>query len=221
MHCPKHPATFPWAVLAVLDRLLPADGLVLDPFAGVGTIHALGATLAGRRTVGVELEPEWAAAHPNTLVGDATALPFADDTFDAVATSPAYGNRMADSFVARDSGRRAFYSLALGRRLSPGSGTALQWGEAYRELHARATGEMVRVVKPGGLILVNIKDHRRNHEVVPVTDWWRETLQTAGSRWQRSIPIEAGGLRHLNGHSARPEVVLVHGAGAELDVAFS
>jgi len=205
-----HPATFPAVVLATLDELLPASGLVLDPFAGIGTIHRLGGDLFGRRTFGVELEPEWAACHPDTIIADATALPFDDDIFDAVATSPAYGNRMADAFTARDTSRRAFYARSLGRRLSPGSGAALQWGEAYRNLHTRAAAEMVRVVGPGGLVVLNVKDHVRRFELQPVCEWWRLTLIDLGAPWRRTIEVDVGGLRHLNGHVDRPELVLVH-----------
>lgn len=72
---------------------------VLDPFAGVGGIH----DLADDRwnTYGVELEPEWAHQHPRTRVGDATALEWGDDSVDVVATSPCYGNRMADTYDGR------------------------------------------------------------------------------------------------------------------------
>lgn len=40
--------------------------------------------------------------HPRTIVGNALALPFPDATFDAIATSPTYGNRMADSHNAQE-----------------------------------------------------------------------------------------------------------------------
>lgn len=70
---------------------------VLDPFAGVGGIHQLADP--DTVTVGVELEAEWADRHDWTLQGDATALPFADDSFSAAVTSPAYGNRMADAYL--------------------------------------------------------------------------------------------------------------------------
>ena len=64
------------------------------------------ATGRWRRTVGVEIEPEWASMHRNTLQGDAPNLPFKDHTFDCIATSPTYGNRFADSHVARDDSER-------------------------------------------------------------------------------------------------------------------
>ena len=73
----------------------------------------------------------------DTVVGDARALPFADASFHAIATSPCFGNRMADHHEARDPSVRHTYRHRLGRPLSEGSAGALQWGPAYREFHER------------------------------------------------------------------------------------
>lgn len=101
MTVPDHPAVFPDEIVELAREAIdvPDNGYpicVLDPFAGVGNVHKL-ARPPFVQTRGVELMPRWAAAHPDTYVGDATALP-ADWTgiFDAVFTSPCYGNRMAD-----------------------------------------------------------------------------------------------------------------------------
>lgn len=74
---------------------------VLDGFAGTGRIHRMGDAW-GWDTVGVEIEPEWAAMDPRTIVGDATALPFPDATFWAYITSPVYPNRMRDHHNAQE-----------------------------------------------------------------------------------------------------------------------
>jgi SAM-dependent methyltransferase len=203
-----HPCPYPDAVIDLFARLLPRDGLVLDPFAGSGGIHRL--ATAHRGTVGVELEAEWAGRHPATIIGDATALPFPDDTFDAVATSPAYGNRLADQCVRPDA-TTISYAHALGRRCTPGSGAALQWGDAYRRLHARAIAEMVRVVRPGGLVLVNMKDHRRAGRRQHVVAWWGEQLTRAGARWLRLVPLHTGGRPDAGPQDVdATEYVLIH-----------
>jgi len=120
----RHPARFSTNIidrlteLAVeeVHRLNVSSIRVLDPFAGVGGIHNIRTALPGQiKSVGVELEPEWACAHPDTIVGDATALPFPDESFDAVMTSPCYGNRMADHHNAKDGSRRITYKHTLGR----------------------------------------------------------------------------------------------------------
>jgi SAM-dependent methyltransferase len=104
---PAHPAPFPDAVIELAREAIVSPTAqwselrVLDPFAGVGGVHKLASPYI--HTVGVELMPKWAVAHRDTIVGDATQLP-ADwaATFDAVVTSPCYGNRMADHHNASD-----------------------------------------------------------------------------------------------------------------------
>jgi tRNA G10 N-methylase Trm11 len=93
----NHPAKFSTEILALMKPWIPQGARVLDPFAGTGLVHEL-----GTNTVGVEIEPEGAAMHPRTVCGDALALPFPDEFFDFVVTSPCYGNRMADKHDAQE-----------------------------------------------------------------------------------------------------------------------
>lgn len=136
----------------LLDTLI-GDGVVLDPFAGVGRIHEL--ERPGRVTVGVEIELEWAATHPHTVCGDSTSLPFPNETFDYIATSPTYGNRMADHHNARDDSRRFTYKHMLGRDLHPNNSGRMQWGAPYRRLHETVWAECWRVLKPDGRLIIN------------------------------------------------------------------
>ncbi len=129
----------------------------------------------------MEIEPEWAAAHPDTLCGDSTQLSdlIAPESIDAVVTSPAYGNRMADNY-AGDGTRRFTYRTALGRPLSEGSGAGLQWGDAYRTLHAVVWHACYTVLRPGGLALINVSNHIRAGQEVPVVEWHLKTLIDIG-----------------------------------------
>ena len=215
-----HPAKFSDSILEVLQRVLQEEVeqhqrhlRVLDPMAGTGRIHELAGAWT---TVGVELEPEWAAYHPRTLVADATALPFPDHAFDAAITSPAYGNRMADAHDAKDvykTGPRAgqltdriTYRHKLGRRLSPGNGGGFQWGGKYREVHLRILAEMVRVTTPGGLVVVNVSNHIRNHQEVDVAGWWREAMErTDMLAPEQDVTVPTPRMRYGQNHGARVE----------------
>ena len=188
----RHPAKF-GRVVEVIS--LPDDvRTVLDPFAGTGRIHELGTET--RRTVGVEIEPEWASMHPDTIQADALDLPFGAGSFDAIATSPTYGNRMADHHNARDNSQRNTYRHALGRELHPNNSGQLQWGPEYRDFHVKAWTEAVRVLKPGGRFVLNISDHIRDGEVQDVTGWHITTLCRLGLTLRQLTPVTTKRLRH-------------------------
>jgi hypothetical protein len=168
---PPHPATFPRAVVDLFREVLSGYDVVLDPFAGIGTIHQL---RPEHETVGIELEAEWAAASEHTIVGDARDVRelLSGRTVDAVATSPAYGNRLADRFYnAADPEARRSYALDLGRPLSEGSGAALPFGPEYEDLHREVWSAVVGQLAPCGLFVLNCKDFQRGGNVVPVTGW--------------------------------------------------
>jgi tRNA G10 N-methylase Trm11 len=166
---------------------------VLDPFAGVGGIHYL--DQFGFPTVGVEIEQEWAAAHPRTVRATATSLPFADQTFPLVITSPCFGNRMSDHHDAQDGSYRRTYKHCLGRDLSPANTGAMQWGQQYRIIHAVAWYEVWRVTKPGGTFVLDIKDHIRDHRRQHVADWHFRTICGLGFELAEVIRPEVKGFR--------------------------
>lgn len=119
--------------------------------------------------------------HPgDALRHDSLAVVPTLGTFDAVVTSPASGNKMADSYDGRDGSTRSTYRCSLGRPLSPGSGAALQWGAKYRDLHAAIWKVCVEVLRPGGRFVLNTKDHPRGFERQRVTDWHIDTLVDLG-----------------------------------------
>lgn len=191
----RHPAPYADKLLPLLGALLAGYDAVLDPFAGTGKLRAVcpQATL-------VEIEPEWAVMG-GALVGDALALPFEDDLFDAICTSPTYGNRMADQYV--DEGVRHTYRYALGRPLDAGSSGRLQWGEAYRAFHCRAWAEAWRVLRPGGRLILNISDHIRGGQRQPVSAWHRQTLEEMGFVHVETHTVQTPRQRHGANGQAR------------------
>lgn len=227
-----HPAMFSRELIGPLADTIRGRASVLDPFAGTGRIHAIADVAGVPRSTGVELEAEWANAErfpgPERIqiVGDALAVvpTFRPGSFDAVLTSPAYGNRMADKHEAKDlcktcggSGvvgsadcpacrgrglsRRNTYRHRLGRALSQNNGGGLQWGPEYRELHRAIWAVCVTALAPGGVFVVNCSDHIRAGEVIDVCGWHAKALAELGLGVAQVTNVETRRQRHgANGH---------------------
>ena len=191
----RHPAKFTDTLWPVFVEMLRGRKCILDPFAGTGTIFTIEKLLPGCRAEGIELEPEWAALHPRTTQGNALHLSWPDRHFDAVLTSPAYGNRMADN-LSRDRYKRNTYASELGRDLSPDSGAALQWGPRYREFHVAAWTEARRVLCPGAAFVLNCKNHIRGGVLQHVTEWHIDALTSLGFRLQRHERVNTPSMRY-------------------------
>jgi DNA modification methylase len=215
----RHPARFSQPVLQLVERhrLLPDIGIVLDPMAGVGGVHTL-ATI-GRKTIGIEIEPEWAAAHADTMVGNCLRLPFGRASFDAVFTSPCYGNRLSDHHRASDPSVRRSYThdlqYATGdpeRRLhADNSGTLRATKGEYWAFHARAWAEVHRVLRPGGRFVLNVSDHIARGEVVPVVERHADLVLLTGFTLIKEFRTTTRRMRYGANNQARvpTESVLV------------
>jgi SAM-dependent methyltransferase len=194
----SHPARYSKELYPLFVDLLGtlfagAPASILDPFAGTGGIHRL--KEHGYRTVGIELEKEWADLHPDTVCGSALDLPFGDETFDAIVTSPTYGNRLADSHNASDPELRRSYTHDLGRGLSVDNSGAMQWGQKYRDFHEEAWTEALRVLTTDGVFLLNIKDHIRAGARQHVSGWHVTTLCRMGLTLLEHHDVATGNLR--------------------------
>lgn len=182
-----HPATYSDGLLPWIARYLDGAEEVLDVFGGVGKLGRVKHFGYAGRVVINELEAEWAEqAHAHGVdevrVGDACALPASwSGRFPMVATSSTYGNRMADTYKGDKKGsKRITYTIYLGRDLTPGNAGAMQWGPKYRDLHVRAWQEVWRVLREGGLFVLNVSDHYRGKKLRQVTRWHLLTLQAMG-----------------------------------------
>lgn len=100
--------------------------------------------------------------------------------------------------------KRYTYRHALGRPLHERNAGQMQWpSNAYRTLHEEAWAEAFRVLRPGGIILLNIKNHIRQGKEMLVAEWHRATLQSAGFRILTVAEVDAPGLRHGANAAAR------------------
>jgi len=196
----RHPAKYSDVLLPVFIRMLRGSTRILDPFGGVGGIFILQPWLPDAQIEAVEIEPEYAAQNSRTTLGNALYLPWPDNYFDAVCTSPTYSNRMADCHNARDGSRRNTYTHAIGHKLHPDNSGAMQWGPEYKNFHVSAWREAKRVLQPGGKFILNIKDHIRNGKRQYVTDWHIEALGILGFSVMEHAQVECPGNR--NGENA-------------------
>lgn len=179
----EFPAKYSDSLMLFLQDELRGYEKILDPFAGTGKIRTVrpDAYL-------LEIEPEWAEIRGAT-VGDALELPWPNNYFDAVVTSPTYGNRMADHHNAKDGSKRNTYRHTLGRELSPHNSGAMQWGKKYRTFHYTAWDEVRRVLKPDGKFILNISDHIRKGRQIQVTRFHRLLLLQLGFTVERDYRI--------------------------------
>lgn len=188
-------------------------GTVLDPCAGTGKIFEINRGLTQWDITAGDIEPafqssKWAAN--KWYIGDATNLPFPDRSFEAVVTSPTYGSRMADSHIAKDDSVRNTYShfarAKLGNdtyQLADNNTGKMQWGDQYRETETRIFEEVYRVVEKG--LVLNIKNHVRNHSIEPVAEWHCVMLEKLGFKHKANWFVKTPGLRFGENDKARVE----------------
>lgn len=190
MESPKHPAKYTDAFMPVFADWLTPFQRVLDPFGGTGKLKKVRAD-----AVCLDIEAEW--AQMCGLRASALSLPFEARAFDAVCTSPTYGNRMADKTPGRVN-----YTAYLGRELHDENSGGMQWGDKYREFHEAAWREVARVAKAA--IILNMKDHIRAGKQQFVTDWHCETIAGLGFVLVKEHRVATpGAATHLTNGDAR------------------
>jgi SAM-dependent methyltransferase len=218
----KHPAKFTPSVVLAAERIIQAEAerlgyrpRLLDSFAGPSGRQLPWDAYAD--VVLTELEHVWTPRGLRAATADALHLPFPEGVFHLVVTSPCYGNRFADKHDARDGSTRRSYTHDLRAtlddptaQLTKGSAGALQWGPDYRAFHEVWIREQLRVLVPGGLLVVNMSNHYRDREEQRVVEWWCTALFVAGCRLVEVVPVATQRLQHgANTERADSEKLIV------------
>ena len=203
----SHPAKYSNPVLeAVASFVPPTHNRVFDPMAGVGGIRRLPHSIDHKIEVfGMEIEKEWAAEWSNCFAGNLLDAPGYVLDFlyhhsgwsirpDVIATSPTYGNRMADHHNARDPSKRMTYRHQLGRALHADNSGQLQWGPGYMRFHEIAWERCWALLGEYGRLVVDIRDHIRGGERQRVTEWHMRTLFDLGFKLVGFTTVDTPGM---------------------------
>lgn len=213
----SHPAVYTDLFIPKFAEILAGMGNVLDIFAGTGKIAKIKEHGFGGKIICNEIEPEWAVCSRFPVdewhIGDAANMTWAKtESIESICTSPTYGNRMADHFNAKDNSRRITYRHTLGRELNRQNTGRMQWGESYRKKHIEVYGECIRVLKPNGLMIVNVSNHIRAGSEIMVVDWHKDALCASGFTFINQIEIETPRMKFGQNHKTRvsTESILVY-----------
>lgn len=192
----SHPAKYSDEIMPILEKYLIGYENILDPFAGSGKLRKIrpDAYL-------LEIEKEWAELSGATW-GDFYNPPWPDGFFDAIVTSPTYGNRMADKLLL-DGTKRNTYANALERNLSLNNTGRLQWGRKYRESHYEMWRQVYKLLRVDGRFILNIKDHIRNKKVMPVSRFHRLIILRIGFDLESEYKVKVPSLRYGENYGER------------------
>ena len=183
MMLPKHPAKYTDTMIPVFAKLLKGRKAVLDPMAGTGKLSLIRKYGFAGKVFCNDIENDWIDPKYGVAMWttcDAAALPYPDKHFDAICTSPTYGNRFADKYSPDATWTHMGYSHSLKRSLHPANTGQMQWGDDYRSKHEQIYRECVRVLRSGGLFIVNISNHIRGGKEIFAVEWHCETLISLG-----------------------------------------
>ena len=208
----RHPATYSESIiLAIEDALFahvgrsftapPPKGL--DSMAGTGKLFDRIPWCDWR---GVDLEV-WADQDPRVVIGDATKLKYASESFDFGVVSPTYGNGFADHHIPKDTSIRVSYFhrlRAAGRVMDARNSGWFHFGPRgsrretarYKLIHIKAWREMYRVLRWGGYFLLNVKNFYAANELVDVASWHREACEKIGFQLVDTIKVPVPGLKY-------------------------
>ena len=203
----RHPAKYTDSFIPIFYERLKDTRNVLDPFAGTGKIGMLKNYGYNGKIYANEIEPEWLSDNEYNCdvltYQDAEFLNYPSNYFDAICTSPTYGNRMADHHNAKDGSTRNTYTHCLGKQLKDGNTGKMQWGNEYRDKHKRIYAHLSDLLVTNGLFVINVKNHIRKGVEIDVVDFHRNLIESLGFELLYSDYIKTSGLKYGNNSDRR------------------
>lgn len=194
----RHPAKYTDSFIPVFADVLNKNGCkkILDPFAGTGKIGQVKNEGYTGYVFANEIEPEWLRNNKFSCdvvsYMDAENLTecYEEESFDAIVTSPTYGNRMADHHNAKDGSKRNTYTHCIGHQLHDGNTGKMQWGDEYRSKHTKIYNKICKLIKHGGLFVLNISNHIRQGKEINVCDFHKQAILDNGFELIKDYEIQ-------------------------------
>lgn len=206
----QHPAKYCDQFIPIFAEHLRDCKIILDPMAGtckLGMIRDYG--YAGLIYCN-EIEPEFINMYYVNkyalLISNRDAADmwnFADASFDGICTSPTYGNRLADYWERHEDSKRMSYGFSLGRKPVSENTAGMHWGDKYRIKSEEIWKEQFRLLQPNGLLICNVSDFIKNHQIVPVVEFHRNTLMNLGLTLNEELVIPTQRMRYGQNWDAR------------------
>ena len=187
-----HPAKYTDAFIPIFADLLKGRKVVLDPFAGTGKISMIKNFGFSGKIICNEIEKDFADIEKKDFslfgslvdewhIGDAEKMEYLKDcSIDAICTSQTYGNRMADSFIAKNGSKYITYTHCIGHKLKDGNTGKMQFGEQYQAKHKSIYKELFRVLKNNGIFICNVSNFIKNGKEVDVVGFHKKAIQDIG-----------------------------------------
>jgi SAM-dependent methyltransferase len=206
-----HPAKFSDVMIPIFAQKLQGYDRILDPMAGTGKI----ARIRDRGWEGEiycnDLEPEWVDPKISedglpvfwSFMDAAKMTQFNDDFFDAICTSPTYGNRLADHWNRKEFSVRHSYTFDLGHDLHPENTGKMHWGESYMIKHIAIWRECLRVLRTTGRLIINISNHIRRGKEIDCVSFHKTVLTQAKCKIVEEIPVKTARLGYGANNKAR------------------
>jgi hypothetical protein len=222
----RHGGQKPPDLCADLIRAFTKSGQsVLDPFMGVGGV-LLGATLAGRTALGIDVNPEWIGIYrevceregieaQETIPGDARAAlaGLAGRTFDMVLTDVPYwkmdsAGRSRGTYKRVGEKARPVRASKLSRFSEHSWESKEQWLAAMGEVFALAAG----LLKPSGYLATFIGDmYRENRYHCLSAELAGRLAEIPGLAWKANLVwYDVSKKLHLYGYQYSYIPSLIH-----------